>query len=950
MSRLLQAGVVQAKLRVSQPGDSDETEADRAADNVLSSTHRPIIQRKCACGGTCSKCSEEDEQRRVPRLQLSSLSSRIQRAAKEGGATQPDLQAREDAHRGPIPGLIVEDGAPVSSPGQMKKSAFFALLEADICATADAELAAVGRSTKSCPYIEKWLAFYRDQSAAHIERALIKYAPEAAEATTARDYIREIRQRVRRAVAIWAKTGRVTGVPPGVGLTPSGGGEKKEEGFGTGLLRAVSGAGKAQFKTKEGAAHATDAEAVQAQLGNGRALDSRIRGGMESAFGSDFSSVRIHDDSSAWALSSQLNARAFTIGNDVAFSSGEYKPGTPVGDALIAHELAHVVQQGAASQSNVPMLKGGGDYDALEADADVSAVGAVTSLWAGVKGKVGDIGRNAAPRFKSGLRLQSCKSKVPTTRAADQRAAMAPGGAAELPTADLARELGYELDPSSRPAPPAPVAVGAPPPPPPPRIPWDGRTGAPGAAAARAAMQAQLFTAFDAYLTFHRPATLAALALPKVPMATPPAAPPGAGGGGGAAAPPATGVVDIANKAREVLETRYATSMDAAATSAAQLSNRSVRQATGPGQNIFDPTSEADRRTLVGKPDLAPDVAWWLFENDAPGAAGAPGTRQFATDILTAHHYSVADPGAEQFRWDVANAYAAAATLAPSNRQQLIDYRLTGWSERGNKGITLLSSFTPGANPGSAELKQRWAIFRTATHESLHLRTHPAFEAADKGRGTMKEGFVEMFTVATLNTDVLPRARAGSVEPLRRTVEGALSPAAPDATLITDRVTPAQYAQPRAQAERIRDGGTPPGGSPHAGVGEAAVRAAFFQGHVEYLGLAASGAQLATLPATGAPVRIRIPGGISGLDDLASRSGVARATIQASNPGITDALPPTAVLPGCREHWVVAGETRANIAAQNGVSEADLVRANPDVAAGAWAALPAGQKILIPVH
>jgi hypothetical protein len=542
--------------------------------------------------------------------------------------------------------------------------------------------------------------------------------------------------------------------------------------------------------------------------------------------------------------------------------------------------------------------------------------------------------------------------RVPAARDADQRSAIAPGGAAALPDADLARELGYELDPSSRPAPAPPVPaapLGAPPPPPPPpppRIPWDGRTGAPGAAAARAAMQSELFDAYDDYLTHFRAETVAALARPRVAF-TAPAAPAGA-------APPPTGVVDIANQARAELETRYATSMDAAASSARQVSDRSLRVASGPGQNIFDVSSEADRSTLTGSADLAPGVAWWLFENDVPDAAGAAGSRRFASEILAAHHYSTQDPGAEQFRWDVANAYAAASTLAPNNRRQLIEYRMTGWSERGTRGITLLSSFEPGADRDRSELGQRWEIFRTATHESLHLRAHPAFTAADQGRGTMKEGFVEMFTVATLNTDVLPRARAGTAEPLRRTVEGALSPAAPDATLITNRVTPTQYVEHRAQAERIRDGGTPAGGVVHAGVGEAAVRAAFFQGHVEYLGLAPAGAQLATLPAAGAPVLTRIPAGLTGLDDLAWRSGVPRTTIERDNPGITDALPAAAVLAGCREHWVVAGETRAKVARQNGVSEADLVRANPDIplnaATSEWPALAPGQKILIPAH
>ena len=519
------------------------------------------------------------------------------------------------------------------------------------------------------------------------------------------------------------------------------------------------------------------------------------------------------------------------------------------------------------------------------------------------------------------------------------------------------RELGYELNPSSRPAPtppvpPTPTGMSPPPPPPPPqRTPWDGTTGAVGAAAARTAMQAELFAAFDAYLTYFRPTTVAALTQSRVAFTTPAAV-------SGSTTPPPTGVVDIANQARSVLETRYSTSMDAAASSPAQVSDRSIRQASGAGQNIFDISSEADRitmiRTKTNTPDLASGTASWLFENDVPDAAGAAGSRRFATDILAAHHYSVQDDGARQFRSNVANAYATASTIGtPDNRRQLIEYRMTGLSERGTRGITLASQFNPGTNPNQAELAQRWETFKTATHESLHLRTHPVFNAAAQGRGAMQEGFTEMFTVATLNTDVLPRIRSGSMEPLRRTVEGAISPATPDATLITNSVTPTQYTAHRAQAERIRDGGTPIGGMAHIGIGEGAVRAAYFQGHVEYLGLAPDGTPISGLSPAGASVLIRIPTGMSGLDELARRSGVARLAIETSNAGITDALPITAILPGCREHWVVSGETRANIAAQNGVSETDLVRANPDIpldSSNNWSPLTTGLKILIPVH
>ena len=58
--------------------------------------------------------------------------------------------------------------------------------------------------------------------------------------------------------------------------------------------------------------------------------------------------VRLHDDPAAARLTRSLGARALAVGEHVAFGPNEYEPGTPVGDALIAHELAHVVQQGAA--------------------------------------------------------------------------------------------------------------------------------------------------------------------------------------------------------------------------------------------------------------------------------------------------------------------------------------------------------------------------------------------------------------------------------------------------------------------------------------------------------------------------------------------------------------------------------------------------------------------------
>jgi hypothetical protein len=78
----------------------------------------------------------------------------------------------------------------------------------------------------------------------------------------------------------------------------------------------------------------------------GRPLDTAVRSRMEAHFRHDFRRVRIHAGAAAASASREVGARAFTVGHQVVLARGEYRPGTPAGDRLLAHELAHVVQQG----------------------------------------------------------------------------------------------------------------------------------------------------------------------------------------------------------------------------------------------------------------------------------------------------------------------------------------------------------------------------------------------------------------------------------------------------------------------------------------------------------------------------------------------------------------------------------------------------------------------------
>ncbi|MBA2298232.1 MAG: DUF4157 domain-containing protein, partial [Actinobacteria bacterium] len=83
--------------------------------------------------------------------------------------------------------------------------------------------------------------------------------------------------------------------------------------------------------------------------GGGRPLDAATRGSMEARFGYDFARVRVHDDARAAAGAARLDAAAFTVGQDVVFGAGRYAPASYAGRHLLAHELAHVVQQSASA-------------------------------------------------------------------------------------------------------------------------------------------------------------------------------------------------------------------------------------------------------------------------------------------------------------------------------------------------------------------------------------------------------------------------------------------------------------------------------------------------------------------------------------------------------------------------------------------------------------------------
>jgi hypothetical protein len=299
----------------------------------------------------------------------------VSRQAETGGATQ-------------IAGPVVADAAE-PAPGQMRRTPFLAALRAEV----EGVLASSDPMAQADALAHFPVAFANlaNQDAAALTRSLQENLP-GVEGGDASRYIAATGVAARARLA-----GDVVAAPTGV--------------VGR-VLSAVGGLVSALFKARDGVATPGDARVVRSRLGAGQPLDAGVRAPMEGAYGQDFSSVRVHTDSGAGALSDRLGARAFTVGRDVVFSPGEYQPGSLVGNALIAHELAHVSQQDGGEASS--------SVTALEEDADRAAVGAVVSRWTGTTGEQID---GFLPRLRAGLRLQRCAGPVTQVKPAGPGAA-----------------------------------------------------------------------------------------------------------------------------------------------------------------------------------------------------------------------------------------------------------------------------------------------------------------------------------------------------------------------------------------------------------------------------------------------------------------------------------------------------------------------------------------------
>lgn len=220
--------------------------------------------------------------------------------------------------------LIVSDRV-AAGPGQLPKTEFLAQLRAEVVHTAS-DVLGPSWSVATCTDIPRIFARYASLEAGAIEQIVRRYA-RLPSAVRAADYIAAVCTRAAAAIARW------------------GAGEE--------LSWELGSSGLPLALQSRGAASGSAGIDPPIDLRAGAPIDSATAARLSDALGDSFADVRIHTEEAAANKTRALGADAMAVGNHIAFAPGEYQPGTPAGDGLISHELAHVVQQ----RGNAPVMQ-----------------------------------------------------------------------------------------------------------------------------------------------------------------------------------------------------------------------------------------------------------------------------------------------------------------------------------------------------------------------------------------------------------------------------------------------------------------------------------------------------------------------------------------------------------------------------------------------------------------
>jgi hypothetical protein len=325
--RLIESSYIQTKLQVSTPEDPLEQEADRVAETVMRMTE--------------AEATEENETplqakplaNEVSRLDQRAGEAQVEEKKELGEATEPLLQrsrvaVREDEEEEKI-GLKLETD--LSSPEDEKvrsvqeKGSSDALLQRKVREDEEIEEGVV-----AAPSIQRPVE----------EEEEIQRKPTAEQSTQLPGLFRGFD---------CAQSGVIHRL-----YTECAGGKKEKTAAityrkATSWPRPDADEEDRQLQAQNQPAAPTITAPLAANIyamnGGGRPLPETTRAFFEPRFGVDFSQVRVHTDSRAAESARSINARAFTVGSNIAFGSGQYAPESREGRHILAHELTHVLQQ-----------------------------------------------------------------------------------------------------------------------------------------------------------------------------------------------------------------------------------------------------------------------------------------------------------------------------------------------------------------------------------------------------------------------------------------------------------------------------------------------------------------------------------------------------------------------------------------------------------------------------
>jgi hypothetical protein len=167
-----------------------------------------------------------------------------------------------------------------------------------------------------------------------------------------------------------------------------------------------------------GVAAGAEEHVERAAASSGASLPGDLRERFESSLGADLSGVRVHTGADSQTAASAVGAKAYTVGNDIHFGAGKYDPSSQEGLLLIAHEVAHTVQQAGTTPTRQRKLEVSNEGDAAEVEADRAAEAMVAGAPVAIGASAG-LSRSVVSRDGDEDAKASEKDAEPTAEGPD---------------------------------------------------------------------------------------------------------------------------------------------------------------------------------------------------------------------------------------------------------------------------------------------------------------------------------------------------------------------------------------------------------------------------------------------------------------------------------------------------------------------------------------------------